>query len=244
MRMVGLSTLQKINTMQDWLTIPILPCINITATLDFWEKLGYTVTYKQTRPYQYGVVARGGYALHFIHTKGMSASSSAATACLVMVQDAASVYQEFAVRLKQYTGKVPHSGIPRLSRMKPGATRFTLTDVSGNSVIFISDGERDQEQWEAADDRNQDRLARALAVAKRFRDYKNDDELAAKTLDVALKDVMGSDPLQVAELLVMRIALAEAMDEEQTLALYRGKLEELGVSDNELTVIRQRYKTV
>jgi hypothetical protein len=230
--------------MQDWLTIPILPCINVTATLDFWEVLGYTVIYKQVRPYPYGVVERSGYTLHFGYIKGMSAASNSSIGCLVMVHDAASVYQEFANRLKQHTGKVPHSGIPRLSRMKPGVTRFTLTDVSGNSVIFVSYGEQDQEQWEVADDRNQDRLARALAVAKRFRDYKNDDDLAAKTLDVALKDVEGTDPLQIAELLVMRIALSEAMEEEGTLAAYRERLEELGLSENELTIIRQRHRTV
>ena len=230
--------------MQDWLTIPILPCINVTETLDFWEVLGYIITYKQTRPYQYGVVERGGYALHFGYIKGMSTASNASIGCLVMVGDAASVYQEFASRLKQHTGKVPHTGIPRLSRMKPGATRFTLTDVNGNSVIFVSYGEQDQEQWEAADDRSQDKLARALAVAKRFRDYKNDDKLAAKTLDVALKDVEGTNPLLVAELLVMRIALAEAMEEEGTLDAYFVRLNELGLSENELTVIWQRHRTV
>ena len=36
-----------------WVTVPILPCVAIEETLAFWEMLGFEITYKQTRPYQY-----------------------------------------------------------------------------------------------------------------------------------------------------------------------------------------------
>ncbi|PSL33312.1 VOC family protein [Chitinophaga ginsengisoli] len=229
---------------REWLTIPILPCASVVETLDFWVMLGYTITYKQTRPYQYGVVERGGYALHFGHVKGLDKQANSFTGCLVVVQDAAAVYNELAGRFKQHTGKVPHTGVPRMSRMKPGATRFTLTDVSGNAVIFISHGERDQEDWEAADKREQSRMMKALAVAKRFRDYKNDDVMAAKTLDVALKHRERESPKEVAEVLLMRIELANAMNDEKRVAECNAILQQLGVEEDELLLINKRYKTI
>ena len=229
---------------REWLTIPILPCTSVVETLDFWVMLGYTITYKQTRPYQYGVVERGGYALHFGYVKGLDKQVSSFTGCLVIVQDAAAVYSEFAGRFRQHTGKVPHTGVPRISRMKPGATRFTLTDVSGNAVIFVSHGEQDQEDWAAADKREQSRMIKALAVAKRFRDYKNDDLMAAQTLDVALKHRDGESPIEVAEGLLMRIELAKAMNDEKRAAECNAILQQIDVGENELLLINKRYKTI
>lgn len=205
--------------------------------------LGYTITYKQTRPYQYGVVERGGSALHFGYIKGMDKYTNFYTGCLVSVADAATVYNEFADRFKQHTGKVPHTGIPRISRMKPGATRFTLTDASGNSVIFVSNGGQDQDDWEEADDQDQSRMKRALALAKRFRDYKNDDTMAAQTLDVALKHRDGESRLEVAEVLVMRIELAEVVNDKEKMVECNTSLQQLDVREDELLLISSKHKT-
>ncbi|WP_146217495.1 hypothetical protein [Chitinophaga sp. S165] len=230
-------------TNREWCTIPILPCVSVVETLDFWEMLGYSITYKQTRPYQYGVVERGGYALHFGYIKGMDKHANGYTGCLVTVQDAAAVYKEFTDRFKQHTGKVPHAGIPRISRMKPGATRFTLTDASGNSVIFVSYGEQDQQNWEDADNRDQSRMKKALAVAKRFRDYKNDDNMAAQTLDVALKHRDGENRFEVAEVAVMRIELADVMNDKEKIAECDVILQQLDLKEDELLSIRDKHKT-
>ncbi len=232
------------STAKEWRTIPILPSISIVETLDFWAMLGYTITYKQTRPYQYGIVERGGYALHFGYIKGLDKHANSYTGCLVIVQDAVTVYKEFAGRFRQSTGKVPHTGVPRISRMKPGATRFTLTDVSGNSVIFVSHGERDQDEWEDADNRDQSRMKKALAVARRFRDYKNDDPMAAQTLDVALKHRSGELPLEVAEVLLMRIELAAAMNDEKSATECNTILQQLGLREEDLLLIQQRNETI
>lgn len=228
---------------REWLTIPILPCVSVVEALDFWAMLGYTITYKQTRPYQYGVVERGGYALHFGYIKGMDKHANSYTGCLVTVQDAAAVYNEFAGRFRQHMGKVPHTGIPRISRMKPGATRFTLTDASGNSVIFVTYGEQDQDDWEEADNRDQNRMKRALAVARRFRDYKNDDDMAAQTLDVALKHRDGESRLEVAEVLVMRIELADVMNDKEKRIECNIILQQLNIKEDELLYIKDRHKT-
>src|SRR5690606_35403390 len=105
---------------REWLTIPTLPCIEIEETLSFWELLGFKITYKQTRPYQYGIVERGGFELHFGRVKGMHAGSNLYNGCLIMVSDAGKVYTEFTQIFKANLGKIPHSGIPRISRMRPG----------------------------------------------------------------------------------------------------------------------------
>jgi hypothetical protein len=226
---------------KEWLTVPVLPCLTVTETLAFWEKLGYTTTYLQTRPYQYGVVERNGYALHFIGTKGMEATTNSYTCCLVMVSDAARVYNEFTGQFKQLYGRVLHTGVPRISRMKPGATRFTLTDVSGNSIIFISYGEKDQQEWEEADKKEAYTLQKAIAMARRFRDYKNDDEMAAKTLDATLNRKGSHDRLELAEVLVMRIELAMAMGKEVKASQCRDRLAGLQLTEQEVADLKLRH---
>src|SRR3546814_5196916 len=111
-----------------WVTAPILPCVAIEETLAFWEMLGFEITYKQTRPYQYGVVTRGGSELHFGRVKGMDATGHLYNGCLVVVPAVEAVYREFTATFKEKLGRIPHSGIQRISRMKPGPTRLPLTD--------------------------------------------------------------------------------------------------------------------
>lgn len=196
----------------DWRTIPVLPCISITDTLFFWQTLGFEITYKQTRPYQYGIVERNGHALHFAGRKGMDITNNLST-CLIIVPEIDKVYQALTQNLKEKLGSVPRSGIPRISQMKPGATRFTLTDVSGNAVIFINDGKQDQETWEKAENKNQSPLQRAIAVAVRFRDYKRDEKAAAATLDAALRKAENESQTDIAEALTLRIDLAISMND-------------------------------
>jgi hypothetical protein len=230
-------------TTNRWLTIPILPCVSIEETLSFWQSLGYEITYKQTHPYAYGVVRRNGAELHFGKVKGLEAVNNFYTGCLIIVNDAENTYQMFSADLKRIYGRVPHTGIPRISRMKPEATRFTLTDVAGNSVIFVSAGQEDQKIWEQAENRKQSRLQKAIALAKRYRDYKNDDEAASKTLDAALKSANHTDP-DLAEALVMRIEIASQKGEQSREKECREKLSGLKLDQHTLLVLEQRHKTV
>lgn len=226
---------------KEWITIPVLPCISILETLSFWETMGFEITYKQTRPYQYGVVKRNGYELHFARVKGMDAASNLYNGCLIMVSDAAYVYKEFVNKLKELLGRVPYSGIPRISRMKPGTTRFTLTDVSGNSVIFINYGEEDQEIWEKAEDKNQSALQRAIATAIRFRDYKEDEKAAAATLDVALRKVENETESDIAEALLIRIDLANIMNDPTCGEACRKALNQVKLADKEKEQLAHKH---
>lgn len=232
--------MEHLKHQRDWMTIPTLSCISIEETLSFWEMLGFTITYKMTRPYQYGVVERNGYALHFApRVKGIDTDFY--YGCLVMVYDAKKVYEDFKRRFKEYMGKVPHSGLPRISKMKPGATRFTLTDISGNCVFFINYGNEDQETWEKVNDKNQTPLQKSIAAAIRFRDYKEDEKASVKTLDVALKKVENEAQVDIAEALLMRIDLATILNEPIREKECRTLLTQVNLSDKEKEQLAQKH---
>src|SRR5688572_30830018 len=166
-------------------TIPVLPCVSLTDTLAFYRLLGFAVTYEQHRPYAYGAMKRGGLQVHFVGAgKGLDPAKGSTT-CLAMVAEVEGLHATFAAALRGQYGKVPVSGIPRITRMKPGQSRFTIVDLNGNSLVFIKAGAEEEEKSteEAIAPRaGESRLGRALRVAARFRDFKNDDAGAAKIL--------------------------------------------------------------
>jgi len=168
---------------KDWTTVPVLPCNAIGETLEFWGNMGFEITYRQDRPYQYGVVERNGNQLHFVRIKGVGAGYSG---CLMMVQKVEQAHADFCNALKMKLGRVPNSGVPRISRMRPGQSRFTVTDVSGNSVIVIQIGEKDQVEYEDADPATLTPLQKAISLALRLRDFKEDYPAAIKVIDTAI----------------------------------------------------------
>nr|WP_199156746.1 hypothetical protein [Pedobacter sp. ASV2] len=64
--------MEELNYQNPWKAIPLIPCIGLEETLSFWEMLRFKITYKQLRPYKYGVVERTGIELHFHQLKGIS----------------------------------------------------------------------------------------------------------------------------------------------------------------------------
>lgn len=211
-------------------TIPALPCVSLDETLEVWTALGYEVTYTQKAPNPYGVVARDGYELHFYGLKGLD-PTKAFTTCLVMVPEVEDLHAEFSDRLRRFLGRSPAKGLPRISRMRPGQTRFTLTDPNGNSVIYIRYGPEDEEEAQAYKDPDLSPLQRAIKLATRLRDYHLDDHSAAKALDFALKRAQDERPEDMATALEARAELAQAMEdhelsqrlEAEAVALRRGK---------------------
>jgi hypothetical protein len=172
--------------LQKWTSIPLLPCVSLEQTVVFWEMLGFARTYYQTKPYQYAVVMYQGATIHFHKDKLLNPKTSSHF-CLVMVPDAAGLYQNFGTRMRASLGKFPNSGIPRVSRMKPNQTRFTLTDPSGNTIIFISDGARDDQDYRKAENPDLTPLEKSIARAERFRDFKNDLPAALAVIENGLK---------------------------------------------------------
>ena len=209
---------------KEWMTVPVLFCASLDETLDFWEALGYKKSYYQKSPYGYGVMSRGEYSLHFIQQKWLKPEENP-IGCLVMVTDVELVHQNFSKALKGKLGRVPNKGLPRITRIRPGQTRFTVTDPSGNWVTFIKFGDENAEIERNSEQRgDQTPLEFAISRAVRFRDFKLDIAGAAKILDVALERHGGESTLLIARALLLRADIA--IDLEET-AIARANLEKL-----------------
>lgn len=192
--------------------IPCLPCVSLDETLPFWQLLGFEVTYRQKAPNAYAVIRRDGYQLHFFGMPGLEPTAAFST-CLVLVPEVEGLHGTFAANLREALGRVPMTGLPRLSRMRPGQTRFTVTDPNGNAVIFIKAGDKDEEAAQAYMKPGLTRLQRALHAAARLRDYKLDDVAAAKVLDVALGRDEPASPVDRVRALAARAELALVLGE-------------------------------
>jgi len=224
-------------------TIPLLPCVSLDETLEFYEALGFEMTYRQTAPNPYGVVRRGGFELHFFGIKGLEPAKAFST-CLVVMPEVEPLHATFAELLRRALGRLPVSGIPRLTRMKPGQSRFTLVDLSGNSIIFVRRNHfREEEFYEpppGAPPRS--RMAKALATAARLRDFRTDDAAAAKVLDVALARDEPCEPVERARALAARTELAVALGDEERARALRAELQQLPLSATECAQLQGELK--
>ncbi|WP_241759326.1 hypothetical protein [Pyxidicoccus parkwayensis] len=223
--------------------IPMLPCVSLTETLDFYRPLGFEVTYQQRSPNPYAVVRREDIELHFFGLNGLKPEAGY-SACLVVVPNVEPIHAMFSEALRHTRGKLPVSGIPRITRMKPGQGRFTLVDLSGNSVIFV----RRKEAGASEDDEKprsrepKSRLAKAVDAAARLRDFKTDDKAAAKVLDVALARDEPAPPMDRARALAARTELAVAMGDKTRARALRAELQQLPLSDEECERLQEELR--
>ncbi|RYZ36170.1 MAG: VOC family protein [Myxococcaceae bacterium] len=188
--------------------IPLLPCTAIEPTLAFYGLLGFEVTYQQRNPNPYAATRRGGAHLHFFGLKGLD-PLTAFSSCLVIVDEVEALHATFAEALRKAYGRLPLKGLPRVTRMKKGQSRFTVVDPSGNSVMFIRRDEPSGHGEEEAEPVSL--LGKALKTARRLRDFKNDDVAAAKVLDVALKKADAGTVEERGRALAARAELAVAL---------------------------------
>jgi hypothetical protein len=164
--------------------------------------------------------------------------STAYSACLVVVPELEPLYASFRTSLKATYGKLPLKGWPRLSRLRVGASRFTVVDVAGNSVIFVKLGAPDDYDESTSASHSAGPLGKALRQARRLRDFKNDDQAAAKLLDVALRRDTAGPAIDRARALAARIEIALALDDAGRAETARAELDNLALTDDE----RQRYR--
>lgn len=125
-------------------TIPLLPASSFDESIAFWQVLGFELVLRQKAPNAYAVVRYENFELHLFGLPQLKPEDNFTT-CLVVVAEVEVQHALFAQRLQEHLGRSVHRGLPRLSRMRPGQTRFTVTDVSGNSVIFVKRGGEDEE---------------------------------------------------------------------------------------------------
>ncbi|RKH56827.1 bleomycin resistance protein [Corallococcus llansteffanensis] len=216
--------------------IPLLPCVEIAPTLEFYGLLGFEVTYQQRTPNPYAATRRGGAQLHFFGLKGLD-PLKAFSSCLIIVDEVEDLHARFVAALKKAYGRIPLRGVPRVTRMKKGQTRFTVVDPSGNSLMFIR---RDEPAGYGDDDKDAPAsvLAKALKTARRLRDFKGDDAAAAKVLDVALKKADAGTTVERARGLAARAELAVALGDMRRARELARDIDALSLSASEREALR------
>ena len=109
------------------LAIPTLPCRSVSATVEFYRRLGFEGGAHESDS-RYAVLRRGSIELHFFTHKELEPAESSA-GCYIRVSDVKSIHHSFAA------GKLPRSGIPRMDSLedKPwGLREFAIVDLDGN----------------------------------------------------------------------------------------------------------------
>ncbi|MBO4205954.1 glyoxalase [Micromonospora echinofusca] len=166
--------------------VPLLPCVAPAETLAFWRALGFTVTFEQTRPYLWQIFRWSGVELHYREAPdGVDPAAGKTGGALVFVDAVAPYHETFTAAMRHAYGKVLVTGLPRITRLRPGASRFTVTDPSGNIIVFIR---RDEpEELEYGGSKRLTGLARVLDNARILREFKNDDRAAFRALNSGLR---------------------------------------------------------
>ncbi|MDX8032795.1 hypothetical protein SK803_21475 [Lentzea sp. BCCO 10_0856] len=173
--------------MANELTIPLLPCKSIDEIASFYEMLGFSLTYRQTRPNPYVALKREDINLHFYGMDGHVPEQSHST-CLIIVQDTGPLFEAFAAGMRAVHGKMLISGIPRMTRPRlrnDRYTGFTVVDPGGNWIRINK---------AAAEPEATTKLAKAMENAARQADAHGDERQALKILEGALKRADGSEP--------------------------------------------------
>jgi hypothetical protein len=119
--------------------IPIMPCPDIRAQVAFYEILGFTVLGIYTSPNPYASLKWKSLELHFYGSRKVDPTQNS-TMCYLRVEDVDDTYMAFTKGIKEHTGKVARSGVPRISKVRDlvDDRRFTLTDPGGNTIFIGS----------------------------------------------------------------------------------------------------------
>lgn len=188
-------------------TIPILSCRHLDDIVPFYEALGFTVTYRQTRPNPYLSLQRGGIELHFAGIPGFDPETSLGNV-IVLVPDIGVLYDEFAAGLRAAYGKLPLKGLPRITRprRKQGMTGgFSVVDPGGNWLRITSPNQAEKDdQAETAG-----QLDRVLLNAARQGDSHDDVPAAIRVIEAGLIRHADAPP---ADRLPVLVYLAELQD--------------------------------
>lgn len=217
--------------------IPLFPCGSLNETLDFYQALGFEVIYQQEDPYVYAAVCRGGVELHFSklttwHTKN--------AVCMIFVPEVASYHRVFADALRVKYRKVLTAGLPRITRLRQGQTRFHVFDPSGNVLLYITRDEPEMDySWY---ERKQSRLASAIDNAVFLRDTYVNDKAAAQVLDKALAQKEAGDPIDRIRALATRAELAVAMGDAERTRAVRLELQQISLSDEDRVRFRHELQ--
>lgn len=195
--------------------VPLLPCLALDETLAFWRALGFTVTWEQRKPYEYLAFRWSGFELHYGRAPhGVDPAQERTGGCLVMVDAVAPYHARFAAAMRDAYGKVLVKGLPRITRYRAGASRFTIMDPSGNSIVFIR--RHEPEGLDYGGSKQLTGLARVLDNARILREFKTDDRAAFRALNSGLRRHGAAAPaVEQAMALAALVELSTVLDEPE-----------------------------
>jgi hypothetical protein len=213
-------------------TIPGLPCRHLDDVLPFYTALGFDVTYRQERPNPYAAVRRGGIELHFFGVPEFDPANSMGSV-VVLVPDTGALHGAFAAGLRAELGKVPISGIPRMTRprrMQGTAGGFSVVDPGGNWLRITSYSGTDDNSGAA-----EGRLARVVAAAARQADSHGDEVAAIRILETGLVRHVDASPADRLPALVYLAELRLRTGERDAAATLLAEVDalELSAADRE-----------
>ncbi|MGI5177424.1 glyoxalase [Dactylosporangium sp. CA-152071] len=219
-------------------TVPLLPCVAPEETVAFWRSLGFAVTYEQRRPYLYLAFQWRGVGLHYKQPPGgIDAAREDIGGCLVMVDLVAPYHAAFTEAMRRSYGKILAKGLPRITRFRPGASRFTVVDPSGNSIIFIQRDEPAEVEYGGS--KRLQGLAKVLDNARILREFKHDDLAAFRALNSGLRrHADGATTLERAVALASLIELAVALDDPGRVPEWGAQLHSLPLTAEERATVR------
>ena len=208
--------------------VPILPCRRLDDVAPFYEALGFQVTYRQERPNPYMCFKRGGIDLHFFGLESFEPEDSLGSVIL-LVPDTGLLFEEFAAGLRAAYGKLPISGIPRITRprRKQGTTAgFSVVDPGGNwlRVSALGDSE-DAPDASGSAAAPAGRLDRVLLNAARQGDAHGSEATAISVIEAGLQRHPEATD---AEKLPLLVYLAELHERTGNHGLARSVLDSVG----------------
>ena len=190
--------------------IPILPCPDIKAQAQFYEQLGFDVMDLYTSSNPYAAIQFGTIELHFWGSRKNTPTGNPSM-CIIQVKDVDSIYNAFTSGLKEHTGKIPRSGIPKISKVRDlvNDRRFTLTDPGGNTIFIV----RPKEVGAISFFRTlqNDKYAKKFAVLYDVVYSKEDPALASNTLSKYRIDKNLLNDLDQAKYLLIILEIQRAL---------------------------------
>lgn len=219
----------RLSTRRFGTAIPILPSRSIDEQLNFYQAIGFEVTYRQAKPNLYACVRHSIVELHFFVLKQLDPANSYSM-CYVHVPDVDAVYKEFSENLKKEYGKIPTKGFPRIS--KPNDLmedrRFNLIDPAGNRLLI---GTKHTATRLIVEETS--KFATAFETSYRMMYAKDEPADAAKVLDLLLSKSHDASASLLYRAYVLRADIAVSMDEWTIANIFVQEADRLSLSHSE-----------
>lgn len=211
--------------------IPILPCRSLNEQLDFYQSLGFEMTYRQARPNQYACVRHLIAELHFFVLKELDPAKNYSM-CYVHVADVDAVYETLCESLKRNTNRIPVRGYPKITKPNSLAEdrRFNLVDPSGNRILIGTKHAAPQSKAEPEVTVHASKFRNAFETAYKLAHAKDDPAHAAKVLDLVLPR-MEEAPLPLRyRAVILRADIAHLLDENEAALSFMDKVSQISLS--------------